>query len=317
MHYSQGGAALSEWGSSGPYVALTTNDCVGCHTAPAGTQINGAETPYVDSIQFPIYDQTGTEANTNTLAGGSFFWMRSDAATGHNVEGITFLFDMIPPGHDPSLPGARGPWPQNQNVTCAGTYGCHGTQESENPYVALKGGHHGEDFETDGVTLARSYRLLHGVSGKEDPQWEYRPSRFAHNQYKAVERVGGTGLHPDSSTISYVCYQCHGEFHSSSDDGGTDSEWFRHPTDVRLPGEGEYLDFNDGTNFYSLVTPVGSENVSVVLTTVTPGSSDCIVICISCHRPHGSPFYKTLRWDYKNWPASGVNGCGICHTSSN
>jgi hypothetical protein len=306
MHYSQGGQALSEWGSGGPYRSLTTDDCVGCHT---GTNNGSNTTPYVMSVEPPNYGTTGTEENT--LAGGSFYWMRTEPAMGHNVEGIAIDFDMLPPGYDTSLPGARGPWPQNQKVTCAGTYGCHGTTDTQDLYVAVKGGHHGNDDQTDGSTLAKSYRLLDGVAGKEDSDWEYRPIGSSHNQYKGVHRSGGEQTY-DSTTISYLCGQCHGQFHSGSGNVGTSSPWLRHPTDVQLPGEGEYL----GYTSYSVIAPVGSRDVSAVLPVVTPGTDNCVVTCISCHRAHGSEHYKIMRWDYKSWPGpGGYNGCGICHTT--
>jgi hypothetical protein len=318
MHYSQGGGTLSEWGSSGPYRALTTDDCTGCHTAPSGSQNDGNnKTPYIMSVSTPDYGTTGKEGNT--LAGGSFYWMRTDAATGHNVEGIAIYFDMLPPGYDLSLPGARGPWPASQQVTCAGTYGCHGTTDTTDLYAAVKGGHHGDDSQTDGSTLAKSYRLLYGVAGKEDSNWEYQPEVDAHNQYKAVHRSGGDQTY-DSTTISYLCSQCHGQFHNGTGNVGTSSPWLRHPTDVRLPGDGEYADYNEEDKryiqTYSVIAPVGSQDVSAVLREVHPGTNDCIVTCISCHRAHGSEHYKIMRWDYRSWPGpGGYPGCGICHTT--
>jgi predicted CXXCH cytochrome family protein len=41
-------------------------------------------------------------------------------------------------------------------------------------------------------------------------------------------------------------------------------------------------------------------------------AGDAIVTCISCHRAHGSPYYKLLRWDYAG---SISTGCAYCHTS--
>lgn len=98
MHYSQGGSTLSEWGQNGPYKSLIINTCVGCHMAPSATQNDGTGTPYVHSIQAPTYGDTGTESTTNTLAGGSFYWMKTDKTTGHDVDGIATVFDMLPPG---------------------------------------------------------------------------------------------------------------------------------------------------------------------------------------------------------------------------
>jgi hypothetical protein len=315
MHYSQAGGQLSEWGQNGPYNSLTTNTCVGCHTAPSATQNDGTGTPYVHSIQAPTYGDTGTESTTNTLAGGSFYWMKNThKTTGHDVDGIATAFDMLPPGYPVSIYDSNrdASWPGSQSVTCAGTYGCHGETGTADPYVSIAGGHHGDDSGTDGSTLAKSYRLLDGVAGKEDSDWEYQPTFSAHNQYKAIHRT--LEITTDSTTISYLCGQCHGNFHSGSGNLNDQSPWLRHPTDVKLPGSGEYLDYNTDKT-YSVVAPVGSQDVTLVLQSVNPGTTDCIVTCISCHRAHGSEYYKLMRWDYKSWPGGGYDGCGVCHTS--
>jgi len=46
------------------------------------------------------------------------------------------------------------------------------------------------------------------------------------------------------------------------------------------------------------------------------------VTCISCHRPHGSPYPDMLRWDYANDCNTGNAdtatepcGCYSCHTT--
>lgn len=312
MHYSQGGSTLSEWGQNGPYKSLIINTCVGCHMAPSATQNDGTGTPYVHSIQAPTYGDTGTESTTNTLAGGSFYWMKTDKTTGHDVDGIATVFDMLPPGYPGSAYDSNrdASWPGSQRVTCAGKYGCHGTTNTQDLYVAMKGGHHGDDSQTDGTTLGKSYRLLDGAAGKEDSDWEYQPTSSAHNQYKAIHRTLETTT--DSTTISYLCGQCHGNFHSGSGNLNNQSPWLRHPTDVQLPSSGEYGAYTT----YSVVAPVGSLDVTTVLQSVNPGTTNCIVTCISCHRAHGSPYYKMMRWDYKNWPP-GDNGCNVCHTSKN
>jgi predicted CXXCH cytochrome family protein len=53
---------------------------------------------------------------------------------------------------------------------------------------------------------------------------------------------------------------------------------------------------------------------------VVPGED--VVTCISCHRPHGSPYPDMLRWDYANDcntgnPDTEANPCGCysCHTT--
>jgi len=50
--------------------------------------------------------------------------------------------------------------------------------------------------------------------------------------------------------------------------------------------------------------------------TVTPGSD--MVMCLSCHVAHGSPYDDMLRWDYSGMIAgsgSDTDGCFACHTN--
>jgi predicted CXXCH cytochrome family protein len=61
-----------------------------------------------------------------------------------------------------------------------------------------------------------------------------------------------------------------------------------------------------------VVTPVGSSDVSSVKSTVA-FNDDSIVTCISCHRAHGTPYYKMVRWDYAG--SAGGGFCANCHTS--
>ncbi|MCK4488054.1 MAG: hypothetical protein KAU38_15015, partial [Desulfobacterales bacterium] len=46
-------------------------------------------------------------------------------------------------------------------------------------------------------------------------------------------------------------------------------------------------------------------------------SSYLIVMCLSCHRAHGTPNNDLLRWAYTMDAGSGTDngGCFICHTT--
>ena len=321
MHNSQDGASMV---SEGPQDALLNNDCIGCHSG----QNSGGDTPYVfNTSTAPDYGFTGTEGGTNTLAGGNFYWVvQADGdAAGHNVSGLA-LADAtltVPPGFgsglaaaDGTLVGNGGGWPGGTQATCAGVYGCHGSHDQTSAAQAVHGGHHslasGALVPGGSPTAANSYRMLVGIAGYEDPDWEYQPTPTAHNQYKGVDGPGGT----DTSTISYLCAQCHGQFHQN---GQTSSPWLRHPTDYDMANSSraEYDAYNGGSgtdNVYSVIAPVASASIDSVLGTVTPATADddTLVTCISCHRAHGTPYYKLMRWDY----AGGTGGdCAICHTS--
>ena len=89
----------------------------------------------------------------------------------------------------------------------------------------------------------------------------------------------------------------------------------RHPSDVLIPDSGEYADYSE----YNALAPVAKEEIDDGMknsSVVTPGTD--IVTCISCHRPHGSPYPDMLRWDYASCQAGAANsecGCFICHTA--
>jgi len=320
MHNSQAGVSVV---AEGPVPCLLNSDCIGCH---AGINDGSNTTPYVlmtDSV--PIYESTGTEADTNTLAGGNFYWVAISGLDrkGHNVAGVVGLDSTLgntPPG------GVEDPSPSKQ-LTCAGVNGCHGDRDVYSPYKAMSGAHHNNDMTLwkNGTTLALSYRFLDEVQGLEDTDYEYRPTAQHHNKYYGKDRAGEADR--AEGTISSLCGQCHGNFHNGSGEiaSGTfgNGVWLRHPTDFDMAraksrSGGEYAGYNGGTgtgNPYSVVSPVATSDTSTNLnTTVFSGTDDAIVMCLSCHRAHGTPNDAILRWDYKGWPAGGYNGCAICHT---
>jgi len=198
---------------------------------------------------------------------------------------------------------------------------------------AVSGGHHGDDSclkpgtvdqSAQGADIKTSYRWLGGIEGIEDGDWEWTAvdGTVNHNQYKGAS----TNLHfSDKTTISYLCAQCHGDFHSGI--GGTASPWLRHPTDIELPSDTskEYYKYNGGTgtdNDYSVIAPVGSTTFAdddYPEAQITPGTTDSIVLCISCHRAHGTEYPDLLRWDYDTMIAGQTSipnkGCFICHTT--
>ncbi|OAG27714.1 cytochrome c3 family protein [Thermodesulfatator autotrophicus] len=319
MHYSQHGGILTHWGGSGPYKALVINDCLGCHT---GNNDGTNYIPYVLSTSPPDYSNAGVSGNT--LAGGNFYWVsQGQEDRGHNVKPFPpdSVYGYTPPGGSPL----------SSQLSCAGLNGCHGDRSKQGDFEAILGAHHANDDVIDGNTVGTSYRFLLGIKGYEDPKWEYKPNVFSHNQYKGADRISETEV--DKSTISYFCAQCHGNFHSgssqiSADIGGWGSPWLRHPTDYDMGNtlsDSEYRNYPGdypgagatGSNPYSLIAPVGSEDVSSPKSNIL-FQKDAIITCISCHRAHGTPYKHNLRWDYYGWPeTTSINGCNACHTAKN
>lgn len=330
MHNSQGGAAVvqnmvngSMVLSASPNEALLTTNCIGCHQG--NNSVGDRTTPYVLQTSAPVYNKTGTESDTSTLAGGNFYWVSSGFdATGHNVSDITSPDDTRFPGNVP--PGGTGVRPQ---LTCAGSSGCHGDRSVDGEVPSMLTAHHGNDMSSykDGSSLPASYRFLLGVKGLEDTEYEYRPASTQHNKYYGIDRSLET--QNVDGTISNLCAECHGDFHQgsgkiASGSFGTSGVWLRHPTDFdmgRAASSTEYESYNGGTganNVYSVVAPVATNSTSEILnTTIYTASGDAIVMCLSCHRAHGTPHQAILRWDYKAWPedTTAVNGCAVCHTT--
>ncbi|MFZ6017731.1 MAG: hypothetical protein ACOYU0_09095 [Nitrospirota bacterium] len=296
-----------------PEYALKNALCVNCHSNTDRDTIKilgGVRVPVVYNSVKPV----------KPLAGGNFHYVAKDFGDrrGHNVDSIASIdgkFKGFPPGYDrasdPSIIGYNSKKP----LTCAGSNGCHGNRNVEDPFAAIMGAHHADDSPIDGTTIAKSYRYLKntnklkGVLGLEDDDWEQDCSPKKHNEY--------------SMTINNHCASCHGDFHSR-DKIGKGSPWFRHPTGVTMPKGGEYMNYNPDVpppsdrpdiRIYNLDAPVARETIlESASDEVRPGSD--IVICLSCHVAHGGYYESILRWDYDAMISGeeGKGGCFICHT---
>ena len=115
-----------------------------------------------------------------------------------------------------------------------------------------------------------------------------------------------------SHSISRYCAACHWGFY-----GENTEHWKRHPSDIALPDSGEYANYTT----YNPLAPIARlestlTGMTAASSTVTPGEDQ--VSCLSCHRPHGSPYPDLLRWDYENKCQAGTSdpdcGCFVCHT---
>ncbi|MFZ5907265.1 MAG: cytochrome c3 family protein [Nitrospirota bacterium] len=337
MHNMQNGAVVD---ASGPYGVLLKGSCYGCHSQGMTTGTN-------------IVNNTPQVAHTNAtdLAGGNFAYILNAGAkivdgndsiavanpdtVGHNVselgnpEGIAAMFP--PPGDEYAQAITSA------NFTCGGVYGCHGDRTAADSYSAVKGSHHFNDsmlkfgaafsLTTQGTTTANSYRFLKGVKGAEVSDWQNADA--SHNEYLgATDGVeAGSASVPGNGTISGLCAECHGNFHgpravgSDITNTATGSPWLRHPTDIVLPATGEYASYT-GAAAYKADAPVGRQAASLPdalaapLTSVTPGTD--IVMCLSCHKVHGSANADILRWNYEDISAgtgADATRCFICHTT--
>jgi len=286
----------------GGYPSLLRGSCVGCHT---GANNGTNTTPYVYNTGIVSY-------GTDTLAGGNFKWVVTDDAKGHNVKGI--------PGMTGDLTLTDGaPGDKNGGGLCGDS--CHKTLFAPVDTVELATGcegchlpkHHAPQQAAGDTAVEANgyYRFLaghtpgNGVHGIEDSDWELTNSASDHNEY-----LGSTTL--TANTMTGYCVGCHGDFHTQQDGNG---EWIRHPSDAVIPNSGEYAAYIS----YDPNVPVARPDLTSIGAAgiVVPGTD--MVMCLSCHRPHGSPYNDMLRWDYDGMVAGGGGGadgtgCFTCHS---
>lgn len=322
-----GGAAECSDCHSAARSSMLRLDCLGCHAQA----VNGGSN-IIDGA--PQIAHAGTD-----LAAGNYRYVFIDDRYGHNVHGFgnavigqDSVLLNIPPGYvsayDPSSGGYQTAYPAAApQIMCAGRNGCHGDRDKLSQTEAMHATHHGNDSvlkfgsldeASQGTTVATSYRFLNKVRGAEDDDWQASSGLTDHNEYKGkIYAARSTQTWTDIESISQLCAECHGLFHASSDIGGPASPWIRHPTDIVLPNSGEYTSFTS----YDLDVPVGRVSIAgaTAAGTVTPGTD--IVICLSCHRAHGSPYSSMLRWD-PSIILSGTtgvgagHGCFVCHSNA-
>jgi len=132
------------------------------------------------------------------------------------------------------------------------------------------------------------YRFLGpDIKGIGDPLYEYGEGR---NIYQSGDQY---------------CIACHANF-CGSENQRSEAGWVRHPTNASLPLQGEYA----GYEAYRKDVPVSYPDPN------KPERATARVMCMSCHRPHGTPYPYLLRWDYSAMVAGGEDnetGCFACH----
>lgn len=331
MHNSQDGTAMATYGAdgqpwkgTGPYPALTRGDCLGCHGM--GTSSNIVN---IGGIDIPQVYHTGS----TDLAAGNFMYVTTTDANGHNVVALGNQDDIL------SVPPNGSTHPQsvrNDNLGCAGSFGCHGTRNPNGAsgVRALKGAHHNNvDGKCNSATENyTSYRFLRNVKGLENTidRWQNKDEN-SHNEYFGVTSPmsrlidcdnchnlafgANMRVEPKNNTISGFCGTCHTNFHMLEGIGSdTSSPFIRHPTDVVLSASGEYASYTR----YSIEAPVARTTVPDSPSNLVQPGTDA-VMCLSCHAAHATQYADILRWDYSDMIAGGggSGGCFTCHTQKN
>jgi hypothetical protein len=341
MHNSQHNNTLD---TDGPNGTLLTSDCVGCHSS------SESSTYYeLGECKVPVVLFTGNEP-TEYLAGGNFYWVKEglgeDDSKGHNafLGEDDDILDKAPGGTITCSTNAchqnlSQPYSgSNMSFGLSGNYGCTGCH--------INAKHHAPDHAngTSGLVDNKDegwYRFLSGhgftgngltagVEGYEDGLWEAGLHKVlseeevqddtdhldstVHNEYLGSNKVNGNYGFELGHTTTAFCTGCHGLFHKEQQDAN--ALWVRHPSDAIIPSEGEY----QFCTTYDPLSPVARAELPTEPSgKVTPGSD--MVMCLSCHRPHGSPYPDMLRWDYTRQISGGGDGCDVgtgcffCHTT--
>jgi predicted CXXCH cytochrome family protein len=323
MHNSQDGAAVlhsgagAGWAADGTFTSgaateapaayLLIADCVGCHSSTTADQT----IVELGANRIPIVLNTAGYP-ADALAGGNFHQVAQGAdydGYGHNVYGISDIDSKLTsaPGNNRcgnanSCHNTLAVAPSGQNDDRGGCRGCHYTV------------YHHEDNDRYRFLSSHDERFGAYVQGVEHASWEHPDDTTLteHNFYTGVDREemgAGESLElKQTHSISSYCAGCHNLFHSTAGIGT--ETWLRHPTDIALPEEGEYAQYNPVTG-YETQAPVAWINPAA------PQRDEAIVMCLSCHRVHGSPYPDILRWDYSEMIADQPNGdgCFVCHTT--
>jgi hypothetical protein len=303
------------------FAKLLKTDCLGCHThtgAETIVDMADAQVPIVFNLTEPTYPPDGSP--TSALAGGNFHWLiKNGDAYGHNVHGIVAEDLRFPPTLAPGgviRVGDCGSCHGTLTTPESGCTGCHVPQHHANgPGAVADRGQGWYRFLGSVMQSAgQTEPTVEGVIGIEAPDWEQNPQASLHNVYEG--EPGSYEGYLQSGSISQKCAGCHGRYHSESI---ADATWIRHPGDALIPNAGEFATMGA----YNPLVPVARRNITAGdanFALVTPGAD--LVTCISCHRPHGSPYPAMLRWGYRSWPGTddhtgqpAVNGCAVCHTS--
>lgn len=221
---------------------------------------------------------------TNTLSGG--FFTGAVDANHHNPT------EFVDPDGDlagvPGTGGARATLIVGDPAAGLQCKDCHDSS----------GGHHGAG--------AADYRMLGGVTG---------------NTEAALYGVQGGGIGNRSAatynatTMNAFCGSCHGAFHTQpNQESATAGTWLRHPTDVTVT-------YNAATR-PSIVTLANNAAAPDQTPVGEAGTDTNMVMCISCHLPHGGANADLLAFAYDaatniaGGTATGDRsvGCETCHS---
>lgn len=280
MHNSQNGAAVVAGGPFNKLLSGGGGTCVGCH-AEAGVTNDAGTGLGNNAMAAPQVTQSGANG-TSFLTGGYF---NATAASVHDASGFgggAVLVSAAPGANGVRITEADGTI-SPLNLSCEN---CHdaGGHHKPNAYRQIK------NVTTTNNTPAPNYGVQASFPGDR-----------AAAAYNATE-------------MNTFCASCHGGFHGANqkDAAGTAAgTWIRHPTDISMAnpavaGSAPSIVAGYDNTVDNKVVPVG-----------TNGTNIDVVMCLSCHVPHGGPNADLLSFDYNTAQAGAggaTTGCETCHS---
>lgn len=287
--------------------AAVTGACVNCHTmhnsqngaAVVGTTTagqptllnsdcagchsgadNSAVTGREAGGEFAPQVANATGAITNILSGGYFVY--GGSATNNNQHNVADLANPSDLSNTP--PGNTTA--MGAQLTCSN---CH----------TGSGGHH---------ATSASYRLLAfgatPVTGTPTAN------------YGVQATIGDRSANAYTVSMNGFCGSCHTDFHTNANQETSAGSytWIRHPTDLSMAAAaGAAAGMAD-----SIVSGYDATN-DTDYAPVGAGAANDMVLCLSCHLPHGGAYGDLLAFNYGgsgSYAGDGdaSNGCETCHS---
>lgn len=288
MHDSQDGATMN---ASLTGQLLRGDSCLGCHALGADNNASGIGTGAVPAPS--VNPATAGTANS----GGYFQDVAATAdAQQHNVDLGGVLVADVPLGLTP--PG--GGTALLAQMTCqdchGGTAGHHGTGDATTAHT--------------GTAADNTYRMLYrGATGVENTTGS--------GTYGNADGSASTLETDTANNMNAFCATCHPNFHGAAGQGTSATLWLRHPTD---------LDLTDANNTnidlaaYNTLPATGANSQATLpLGVNTAGTTTRVIMCVTCHRAHGSGENDMLRFAYNDGTNNEAGdtvqsfGCETCH----
>ncbi|MBI5558361.1 MAG: cytochrome C [Deltaproteobacteria bacterium] len=262
-----------------------SSTCLNCHNGTAGSY----------HIATP---------NGGTMSqGGDFFWIKTDYSYSNGRSVVT----SVGQSHGHNIVAADfGFAADSVNVTAPGgtmqanTLGCTSCHD---PHGQVNGG-------TAAGTAAISVSGSYGAAAPADGSIRGNYRLLGDDGFKLITSAapvaranGSSGIRVQYGTgMSSWCLSCHSGFNDNAN---------MHPTNVPVPMS-TYNAYKKSGDFTGLIATAFDElvpfergatdtsalpDVSTAAYTVGAEDANDVVMCLTCHRAHGSAFENGLRWD--------------------